>query len=124
MLFVLDSVNGCAYVATSARHPADSLGFKMPCVSISSQPKSTRSGIPVAGVSAFEANMAKLTAAKRKRMPKSEFAGPGRSFPVNDPTHARLAISGATRAQRAGNISASTAASIKAKARRKLKDIK
>lgn len=32
-----------------------------------------------------------------------------------------MAISGATRAQRAGNISASTAASIKAKARAKLR---
>ena len=64
--------------------------------------------------------MAKLTAKKRKAMPKGEFAGPGRSFPINDPTHARLAISGATRSQRAGNISASTAAAIKAKARKKL----
>jgi hypothetical protein len=56
----------------------------------------------------------------RKRMPKSEFAGKGRSFPVNDATHARLAISGATRSMRAGNISSSTAAGIKAKARAKL----
>jgi hypothetical protein len=53
-------------------------------------------------------------------MPKSEFAGPGKSFPVNDKTHARLAISGATRSERAGNISAATAAKIKARARRKL----
>lgn len=64
--------------------------------------------------------MTKLTAAKRKRMPKNAFAGPGHSFPINDPTHARLAISGATRSERAGNISASTAAGIKAKARAKL----
>lgn len=62
----------------------------------------------------------KLTSAKRKKMPKSSFAGPGRSFPISDKTHARLAISGATRSERAGNISASTAASIKAKARAKL----
>ncbi len=54
-------------------------------------------------------------------MPKSQFAGPGKSFPVNDPTHARLAISGATRSQHAGNISSSEAAKIKAKARAKLK---
>jgi hypothetical protein len=54
-------------------------------------------------------------------MPKSKFAGPGKSFPVNDPTHARLAISGATRSERAGNISAATAAKIKAKARKVLK---
>lgn len=64
--------------------------------------------------------MAKLTAAKRRKMPKSEFAGGGTSFPINDKEHARLAIGGATRAMRAGNISASKAASIKAKARKKL----
>ena len=40
--------------------------------------------------------------------------------PINDPTHARMAISGATRSERAGNISASEAARIKAKARKKL----
>jgi hypothetical protein len=53
-------------------------------------------------------------------MPKSSFAGPGRSFPINDANHARLAIGGATRSERAGNISASEAESIKAKARGKL----
>jgi hypothetical protein len=60
----------------------------------------------------------KLTAADRKKIPASKFAGPGRSFPVNDKTHARMAISGATRSLHAGNISAGTAAHIKAKARR------
>lgn len=64
--------------------------------------------------------MAVLNAAARKQMPKKEFAGPGKSFPVNDPTHARMAISGATRSYNAGNISASTEASIKSKARAKL----
>ena len=64
--------------------------------------------------------MAKLNAAARKKMPKSEFAGPGKSFPVNDPTHARLAISGATRSRNAGNISASEEAKIKARARKTL----
>jgi hypothetical protein len=53
-------------------------------------------------------------------MPKSEFLGPGKTFPGNDKTHLRLAISGATRSERVGNISASTAARIKAKARKKL----
>lgn len=62
----------------------------------------------------------KLTAAKRKAMPKSQFAGPGKSFPVNDATHARMAISGATRSKNAGNISAGTAAKVKAKARKVL----
>jgi hypothetical protein len=64
--------------------------------------------------------MAKLTSAKRKKMPKKQFAGPNRSFPINDKTHARLAISGATRSERAGNISASQAERIKAKARARL----
>ena len=63
----------------------------------------------------------KLTAGKRKKMPTSSFAGPGKSFPISDPLHARLAIGGATRSMRAGNISPSEAASIKAKARKKLK---
>jgi hypothetical protein len=39
---------------------------------------------------------------------------------VGDKTHARLAISGATRSERAGNISSSEEANIKAKARAKL----
>lgn len=64
--------------------------------------------------------MAKLTSKTRKGMPKKEFAGSGKSFPINDKTHARLAISGATRSERAGNISASEEASIKSKARAKL----
>jgi hypothetical protein len=62
-----------------------------------------------------------LNTAARAKMPAADFAGPGKSFPISDPTHARLAISGATRSQRAGNISAATAASIKSKARAKLK---
>lgn len=65
--------------------------------------------------------MAKLDAKKRKGMAKKDFAGPGKSFPVNDPEHARLAIGGATRSERAGNISSAEAAKIKAKARAKLK---
>ena len=47
-------------------------------------------------------------------------AGPNGSFPVGDAKHARLAISGATRSERAGNISPSEAAHIKAVARKKL----
>lgn len=48
-------------------------------------------------------------------------AGPNGSFPVGDKKHARLAIGGATRSERAGNISRSTEAKIKAAARRELK---
>jgi len=64
--------------------------------------------------------MAKLDAKARKSMPKKEFAGKGKSFPVNDKVHARLAISGATRSERVGNISKDEADRIKAKARKKL----
>lgn len=64
--------------------------------------------------------MAKMPARVRNTLPSSSFAGPGRSFPINDKSHARAAISGATRSERAGNISPSTEASIKAKARAKL----
>lgn len=49
-----------------------------------------------------------------------EKAGPNGSFPIGDKKHARLAIGGATRSERAGNISASTADHIKARARDKL----
>lgn len=66
--------------------------------------------------------MAVLSASDRKQMPQGEFAGPGRSFPVNDATHAKMAISGATRSEHAGNISSSEEAAIKAKARAKLGD--
>lgn len=64
--------------------------------------------------------MAKLNAAARKKMPASEFAGGKGHFPINDATHARMAISGATRSEKAGHISSSEEASIKAKARNKL----
>lgn len=64
--------------------------------------------------------MAKLSTKARKALPASSFAGPGRSFPVEDKKHARLAISGATRAYNAGNISKSTEDAIKARARKVL----
>src|SRR5579863_7723405 len=66
--------------------------------------------------------MAKLKAASRKALPKKDFAGPGRSFPIEDKVHAREAISGATRSERAGNISSGEEAAIKSKARAKLGD--
>lgn len=66
--------------------------------------------------------MAVLSAADRRGIPEKQFAGPGRSFPIEDKTHARMAISGATRSERAGNISPEEEARIKAKAREKLGD--
>lgn len=47
-------------------------------------------------------------------------AGPNGSFPVGDKKHDRLAIGGATRSYRAGNISKSEEQHIKAVARRGL----
>jgi|SRR5581483_10800621 len=64
--------------------------------------------------------MTDLTASRRVGMPSSQFAMAGKRFPINDPEHARLAIGGATRSERAGNISAETAEKIKAAARKKL----
>lgn len=65
--------------------------------------------------------MAKLKAAQRAKMPAKEFGQPAKKgFPMNDPTHERLATGGATRSERAGNISPGTANRIKAEARAKL----
>lgn len=61
-----------------------------------------------------------LTAARRARMGPNAFALGNKRFPINDRNHARLAIGGATRAERAGNITAAQAAEVKAKARAKL----
>lgn len=36
--------------------------------------------------------MAKLTAKQRKALPDSAFAGPGRSFPMNDAAHKKAAV--------------------------------
>lgn len=36
--------------------------------------------------------MAKLTASARRALPASDFAGPGRSFPIPDKGHARAAL--------------------------------
>lgn len=37
--------------------------------------------------------MAKLTTRARKRLPAADFAGPDRSFPIADASHARNALS-------------------------------
>lgn len=61
--------------------------------------------------------MSKLTSKGRAAIPASKFAGPGRSFPVENKSHARAALSGASRSEAAGNISAGQRAAIDAKAR-------
>lgn len=61
----------------------------------------------------------KLTTAKRKKLPKSEFGLPGsRGYPMPDKKHARLAKSGASHAEHVGNISKATEEKIDAKADR------
>jgi hypothetical protein len=64
--------------------------------------------------------MAKLTAAKRKAMPKSDFAGPGRSYPVPDRSHAANAKARASQAVDAGRMSKSEEGRIDAKANKVL----
>lgn len=59
--------------------------------------------------------MAKLTAAARKKLPAKDFAGKGRSFPIEDKKHARAAL------MLIGKAPASERASIRARARAKLK---
>jgi len=64
--------------------------------------------------------MAKLSDKKRSELPKKDFAGPNRSFPVNDKIHAEKALQLAPRAEHAGTISHSTEARIESKARKRL----
>lgn len=61
-----------------------------------------------------------LTARARKKLPASVFAGPNRSYPVQDAAHARAAKSRASAAYHRGRISKSEKARIDAKANRKL----
>lgn len=64
--------------------------------------------------------MATLTAAKRKKLKPSQFAGPGRSYPIPDKTHAANAKARATQQVAKGNLAPSTAAKIKTRANRVL----
>ena len=64
--------------------------------------------------------MSKLTTKQRSALRTSEFALPGRRFPVNDKNHARAALSMAPRALRAGSIDESQLRAIQAKAHKKL----
>jgi hypothetical protein len=62
--------------------------------------------------------MATLTAKKRKALPASEFAGPDRSYPVNNRSHAANAKSRDAQGVKKGTLSASAAARINRKADR------
>lgn len=65
--------------------------------------------------------MSKLTAAKRKKLPKSSFGEPGkRAYPMPDKSHAANAKARASQAVNAGRMSRSTESKIDAKANRVL----
>lgn len=65
--------------------------------------------------------MAKLSSSARKALPKSSFAGPGRSYPVPDRGHAIAAKEQATRAVKAGRMSKAQERRIDSKANAVLK---
>lgn len=64
--------------------------------------------------------MAKLSSSARNKLPNKDFAGPGRSFPVEDAAHARAALRLVGRAVKAGHITPAQADAIKGMARAKL----
>jgi hypothetical protein len=57
--------------------------------------------------------MAKLKAASRNKLPGKDFAGPDRSYPVEDKAHARAALS---------RVAANGSPKVKAEVRRKVED--
>ena len=61
----------------------------------------------------------RLTAAKRNKLPASAFAGPDRSYPIQDENHARNAL-----ARAAQHAMPALKAKIRAKVHRKFPDIK
>lgn len=65
--------------------------------------------------------MAKLTSRQRKAMFAGEFAGPNRSYPIPDASHAANAKGRAKQQLDAGKLAPETYASIIAKANRKLR---
>ena len=65
--------------------------------------------------------MAELTTKARKALPKKDFAGPGRSYPVEDRSHAANAKARASQAVKAGRMSSSEKSKIDAKANKVLK---
>ena len=64
--------------------------------------------------------MAKLTSKERNSLPDSKFAGPGRTYPVLDKSHAANAKARAAQAVKAGRMSKSAEAKIDAKANKVL----
>ena len=65
--------------------------------------------------------MAKLTTKERKKLPASDFAGPGKSFPIPDRSHAGNAKARASQAVKAGRMSESEKEKIDSRANNFLK---
>lgn len=65
--------------------------------------------------------MAKLTTKARNKLPKSDFAGADRSYPVPDKAHAVNAKARATQMEAKGKLSPSSKEKIDAKANKVLK---
>ena len=63
--------------------------------------------------------MSVLTAARRNKLPASTFAGPDRSYPINDMSHARNALARASQ-----NAGPELKAKIRAKVHKKFPGIK
>lgn len=63
----------------------------------------------------------KLTSKARGKLPSSKFAGPGRSYPIEDKAHAANAKARATQQAKKGNLTPAAAAKIKAAANKVLK---
>ncbi len=68
--------------------------------------------------------MAKLTPGARKKLPAAKFAGPDRTYPVPDKSHAANAKARASQAANAGRISKATEKKIDAAANKVLKGAK
>lgn len=64
--------------------------------------------------------MAKLTTKSRNALPTKDFAGPGRSYPIQDRSHAANAKARASQQAAKGNLSKSSEARIDTKANRVL----
>lgn len=65
----------------------------------------------------------KLTTSDRKSLPKQDFAGPGKSYPIPDEEHGRKAIQLGARSVSAGNLSPAEYEKIKARVKAKYPDI-
>lgn len=64
--------------------------------------------------------MAKLTAKARNKLPASDFAGPGRTYPIENASHAANAKARAAQQEEQGAISKELERRIDARANKKL----